>query len=501
MERTRINAILAQLIWLHVLVVCRIFAEDESGLSRSPYGGSSASAAKDQQMFLGQPFPLFLEENKIENTGTDNHVLPAAVGIPAVFDHVLNSYLPQATLEQHRKAVVTLDPDQHCSLSEIMNDGRRIGVFKHKAGKGLGHKSDGKLATKTNSGLDCKSSNSKSVPLAEVTESPEEGQYMNTLTTIIKTENEYDCSTAIIKVEPESKMIDDRALSDESHESDKQVPSCHNNSKPSVQNSRGTSIYCSGCERTFKIQSRYESHLIEKRCKLICQVCGKEFKGRHVQWMFNVHMKYHNKQKDHECKICGKLFIEKSKMLTHEKMHTDPKPKICDKCGKRFPNTTSLRLHVANMHVEERDKYQCSKCPKMFLSSSSLQYHMRSAHEPTVSFPCLTCNKTFKQKRLLKIHEVTHSDSRDIKCDKCDASFKRKSDLKRHMKTHGKAYTHFCAICNKGFNEKRKLLEHENTHSDFRPYACSICEYRCNSKSNLPRHMKIHHKDTCDTCT
>ena len=41
---------------------------------------------------------------------------------------------------------------------------------------------------------------------------------MKTLTTVIKTEKQSDrdhCSTVIIKDEPESKMIDDKALNDE----------------------------------------------------------------------------------------------------------------------------------------------------------------------------------------------------------------------------------------------------------------------------------------------
>ena len=324
---------------------------------------------------------------------------------------------------------------------------------------------------------------------------------MNSLTTIIKTENESDCSTVIIKKEPESKIIDDKALNDESHGSDKQVSPCHNNSRPRVQQTKGTSINCKGCERTFKIKSYYERHLKEGRCKQICQICGKEFKGRRdVRWRFNIHMSYHNQQKDHECKICGKMFILKAKMVEHVKSHTNPKPKICEKCGKGFSTTATLNDHVANVHVENRDKlFQCSKCPKKFLRSSSLRYHMRSTHDATVSFPCLTCNKTFKQKVHLKAHERMHSNRRDFKCEVCSAAFNRESSLYTHTKTHGKAYTHFCATCKKGFHEKRKLLEHENTHSGFKPFACSYCDYRCASKSNLPKHMKIHRKDTSNT--
>ena len=256
-------------------------------------------------------------------------------------------------------------------------------------------------------------------------------------------------------------------------------------------------IHCKDCEHTFQSRIRYERHLKEDKCKHVCEFCGKIFLHKCTR-KYNLHMKYHRKQKDHVCKFCGKGFVEYSDMTTHVKVHTDPRP-ICDKCGKVFKTAASLKAHMVNMHVEKRDKFQCSKCANIYLSQGSLTYHMRSTHESTDSFPCLTCNKTFKHKRLLKIHEVTHSDTRDIKCDKCDATFKRQCGLYSHMQIHDKAYKLFCTTCNKGFHEKRKLREHENTHSGFKPYACSYCDYRCASSSNLPKHMKIHRKDTSNT--
>ena len=163
-----------------------------------------------------------------------------------------------------------------------------------------------------------------------------------------------------------------------------------------------------------------------------------------------IHMRYHNKQRDQECKICGKLFIEKSKMIQHVKAHANPKPKICEKCGKGYPNTVSLKLHMSTMHVDNRDMFQCSECANMYTNKSSLAYHMLSAHDPSLFFACITCDKTFNHKRLLKIHELTHKDTKDFKCDKCEALFKRASGLLSHQKRHEKTYTLFCRTCNKG---------------------------------------------------
>ena len=477
-------------------------ADGESGSC----GESSAYASKDQQMVWGQPCPLFIEENKTQDIGTDQLALPAGMEIPSGVDHHLNrnSNQPQAIIAcnvmqkysptiENLNAVLTLDTDQHNSVNKIMYDGMDE-VSEQNTGKELGHEKDEKPATITYSGADCKSGNSKSVRLPE---NPEERKCMAIFTQVNKSEKQSDFSTVIIKKQSESKMIDNKSLSDESHGSDKQVSSCQN--KPSDHSPRGINIKCQGCERTFKIKSYYENHLKKGRCKLICQVCGKEFTGRKVRWSFDIHMRYHNKQRDYKCTICGKMFIEKYKMLDHVKFHTNPKPKICEKCGKRFPTTTSLNLHMANMHVENRDKFQCSKCAHMYISKSGLLYHMRTAHASNAFFTCLTCNKTFKDKSLLKAHEVTHKDTRDFKCDQCDATFKRACGLLNHQKRHVKAYTFFCRTCNKGFYGKGQLNQHENIHSGLKPYACSICDYRCACKYNLPKHMKIHRKDTSNT--
>ena len=464
-------------------------------------------------MVWGQPNPLSLEENKTRDIGTDNKALPACMEIPTGVDQVLNrnSRRPQAVIPSNVKKTnippaVECDSDQDNAVNEVQYNNREISVTDIKSGNRLSQNQIVENpATEISSGTDDKSGKSESGSVTESTENPEWEHCMNTLTTYIKTENESDCSsdiskaesdcsTDISKAEPESKIIDDKSLNHESHARDKQMSPCHNNSKPSVQKTRRlTSISCKGCDRTFKMKSSYESHLKEGRCKLICQVCGKEFTGRNLRWGFDVHMRYHNKQKDQECKICGKMFIEKSKMVQHFKSHANPK--FCDKCGKWFLNNKCLRKHMANMHVENRDKFQCSKCPKMYLSEAGFKYHMRTAHDSNIFFTCLTCNKTFKDRKLLQAHEVTHKDTRNFKCDQCDATFKRAIGLLAHQKRHKKAYILFCRTCKKGFYNKRQMQQHENIHSGLKPFACSICDYRCACESNLPKHMKIHHKE------
>ena len=487
---------------------CCILAECEGDSPQSCDVGINVHVSKNQERFLEsfvsdqQPCPLFLEENKALDIGTDNQFSSSGMGFPTSIDYDANSnssIQDEIALrkdvaketpreEENLKALITHDPD---------NQGNSIDDAKYKRRKNGSSRTGSKTKSRKRIGRNKDSPPTSgifdSAPFAKSTEECEQVGYMNTNTTFYKTEeNQSDFHNVVIKVEPESKIIDSMDSVGISYGTETRLSPIHSDSKTRNQSPNLTSnIYCKECEHTFKKRFYYEKHLKEDRCKRICEYCGKEFLYNGA-WRYMIHMRYHKKQKDQECKICGKLFIEKSKMVQHVKFHTNPKPKICEKCGKGFPTTVSLKLHMANMHVENKDMVQCSQCAKMYTNKSSLQYHMRSAHDFSIFFPCLTCNKTFKHKRLLTIHELTHKETRDFKCDKCEATFKRASGLLAHQKRHEKAYKFFCETCNKGFYEKRKLQQHENIHTGTKPFKCSVCDYKCAFEGNLSKHMKIH---------
>ena len=81
-----------------------------------------------------------------------------------------------------------------------------------------------------------------------------------------------------------------------------------------------SNYHCNDCEHTFKRKASYEKHLREDRCKHVCDICGKVFLYLRTK-DYIIHMKYHTKQKDHECFQCGKRFVEKGKLLKHIRRH------------------------------------------------------------------------------------------------------------------------------------------------------------------------------------
>ena len=70
-------------------------------------------------------------------------------------------------------------------------------------------------------------------------------------------------------------------------------------------------------------------------------------------------------------------------------------------------------------------------------------------------YVCETCDKKFKCKSALVIHNRVHTRDKPFSCDICVKSFARKSDLTRHQLTHSGLKIYQCDICKKMFFIKK----------------------------------------------
>ena len=251
--------------------------------------------------------------------------------------------------------------------------------------------------------------------------------------------------------------------------------------------------YCHDCEFTFKYISAFNKHKKDGACVFICPYCGKRYTARYYS-NYQLHLKYHNNEKQHLCATCGKAFTEKAKLTIHLRTHSNERPYICDTCGRGFYTSMNLRCHIKHMHKERPKSFSCDLCDTKFVSVYNLNTHKKVTHSNARPFQCHICHKAFKTKYALeKKHMSFHDENGPLfYCTSCPKSFKKKDYLNHHMRRHKNERTHFCDVCGKGFYDMKTLREHVRTHSGEKPYHCPHCDYRCALKGNLSKHMKTH---------
>ena len=170
-------------------------------------------------------------------------------------------------------------------------------------------------------------------------------------------------------------------------------------------------------------------------------------------------MKKHSEKKK-QCEFCEKM-LKSSRYSKHVRM-THCYKLECEVCKREFTSRIYLKLHM-RVHTNEKP-YSCSECGLSYSSHSSLHNHKKTIHsnfkqERKRNHVCHLCGKGFFEKRLLKVHSVSHIEVKSHLCTQCGSGFKSTIYLKKHMKRHSMPNIP-CPHCNALFKGRQNMLKH-----------------------------------------
>lgn len=288
----------------------------------------------------------------------------------------------------------------------------------------------------------------------------------------------------------------------------------------------------------------------------LCDKCGKVFTNC---YKYQIHKKVHVKEEPVQCQECGLTCSNRTNLRRHMFLHTGERPHLCQHCGEGFIQRQSLLVHLSSYHLDKMKndpdfvEYQCQNCGEKFYNSRRFQRHVDAECNSQTSLAttrygrskvekphaCVKCNKRFKLRASLLIHDRVHEDkkllstgksgttahaklSRNI-CKTCGKWFKVRASLLLHEQTHSgeelqpsdaralhaNASIHTgempfaCKTCGKKFRLWENLLRHERSHTGEKPFRCTECGHQTAYAGALHTHMRVHTGElpyVCNVC-
>lgn len=220
---------------------------------------------------------------------------------------------------------------------------------------------------------------------------------------------------------------------------------------------------CEFCRKTFCRNSRLASHMLKKHGAVWVK------KKKLVPTPDN--------PRPHQCDFCENSYAKRKDMLRHRSSkHIGSK---CPECSERY---VKLKEHMLLAHNKPLQlQFQCYLCNQQYKSSQCLQSHLRAIHcVADQTFSCPLCAEILKGRVEYQRHRKRHKYER-AKLSKRICAICGKAVLVSHFSKHEITHregTLKCSYCEKRFRTKASVRLHERTHTQERPYECEVGHLR-----------------------
>jgi len=236
-----------------------------------------------------------------------------------------------------------------------------------------------------------------------------------------------------------------------------------------------------------------------------CKICQTNFSS---DADLAAHMLIHDSEKPHQCQHCQKRFRTNAALTYHMVQHTGDSPHRCEVCRKAFQTRGLLQRHTRSVNCQQVvESHRCKLCSANFKTKKLLKQHLNTHTEPEASealkaalpsHPCHICNKVFHIKYKLDAHVLLHTGEKPEECPVCQRTFRQKRQLRIHMWQHNpnKERPHKCKLCpqtHPGFITRQMLAKHMSMHTDERPHQCPICALKFKRKDLVKCHIRRQH--------
>uniref|UniRef100_A0A8C0SSD9 Zinc finger protein 496 n=1 Tax=Canis lupus familiaris TaxID=9615 RepID=A0A8C0SSD9_CANLF len=170
----------------------------------------------------------------------------------------------------------------------------------------------------------------------------------------------------------------------------------------------------------------------------ICPNCGKIFRWR-VNFIRHLRSR-REREKPHECSVCGELFSDSEDLDGHLEIHEAQKPYRCGACGKSFRLNSHLLSHRRTHLRRDRGKELGGSGAAMG-SGGAGPGVLLAQGAAELNVQCCECGKAFQRPDHLARHRSSaHGEdrARPFQCRYCVKSFSQNCDLLRHQRLHMK---------------------------------------------------------------